>query len=161
VEENSGVHAFVGSGSGISDLWAIIRDPLHQFKRIRYHLLKLSSFLSPDERTDFSIDRTQQGHFLSLPVFNKSKSSKMHCSLLLDLFSLKTLSYILFPGNHVVGDVMIAPWCLLVSALTLSDISTQMRIELLEIAFGMPLIYAGPIETVVGDPARSLGSLFF
>jgi hypothetical protein len=98
--------------------------------------LKLSSFLSPDERIDFSIDRIQQGHFLSPVVFNNSKASKMRDSLSFELFSPKTLSYIPFPSGHEVGEVMIAPWCLPVSALTLSDILTQTHIELLEIGSG-------------------------
>jgi hypothetical protein len=62
---------------------------------------------------------------------NNSKVSKMHDSLPFELFSPKTLSHIFFPSNHVVGEIMIVLWCLLVSALTLSGISMQTRIELL------------------------------
>jgi hypothetical protein len=78
----------------------------------------------------------------------------MHDSLLLELFSPKSPSDILFPGNHVVGEVLIAPSCLLVSAQTLSGTSTQTRIELLEITFWMPFIYTGPMEPVDNDPSR-------
>jgi hypothetical protein len=126
--------------------------------------LKLSSFLSPEERLDFSIDRLQQGHFLSPVVFNNSKASKTHDSLPLELSSPRILSYLLFPGNHVVGEVMIAPRSLLVSALTLSGISTQTRIEVLQIDFWMLFIYAEPMSQWNHRTAAQrahLGSLFF
>jgi hypothetical protein len=90
------------------NLCVIICDPRYLLKQIRYYLLTLLSFLSPYERIDFSIDRIQQAHFLSPGAFNNSKASKMHDSLRLELFSLKTLSYIPFPSNYVVGEVVIA-----------------------------------------------------
>jgi hypothetical protein len=78
----------------------------------------------------------------------------MNDSLLLDLFSPKTLSYILYPDNHLSREVMIVLWCLLVTALTLSEISTQTSIGLLEIGFRMLVLYAELVEPVEGDPDR-------
>jgi hypothetical protein len=49
---------------------------------------------------------------------------------------------------------MIVPWCLLVTAFTQPEISTQTRIELLEIGFWMLLLYAEPVKPVEGDPER-------
>jgi hypothetical protein len=61
--------------------------------------LKISQFLSPEERVQFSIDRIREGNFLSPIVFHDSRESMMHDSLPLELFSPKTLSYILYPDN--------------------------------------------------------------
>jgi hypothetical protein len=74
-------------------LCVITCDPLRTLKRIRYHLLKLSGFLSPDERNDFSIDRIGQGHFLSPAIFSNLKTAKMHDPLSLEL---------LFPENSFI-----------------------------------------------------------
>jgi hypothetical protein len=124
-------------------------------------LLKSSNFLSPDERIDFSIVRIQQGSFLSAVVFNNSETSKAHDSLPLELFSPKTLPYLVFPSNHVVGEVVIAPWCLLVSALTLSDISTQKRLESLEIGFWSYSFMQSQWNQWRVIQPNHLGSIFF
>jgi hypothetical protein len=74
----------------------------------------------------------REGNFLSPIIFHDSRESKMHDSLPPELLSPKTLSYILCPDNHLSGVIMIVPWCLLVTALTLLEISTQTRSELLD-----------------------------
>jgi hypothetical protein len=61
---------------------------------------------------------------------------------------------ILYPDNHLSGEFMIVTWYLLVTALILPEISTQIRIELLEIGFWVLLSYAEPVEPIEGDPER-------
>jgi hypothetical protein len=66
----------------------------------------------------------------------------MHDSLPLELFSLKTLRYIL--ENEVVGETMLAPWCFLVIALTEESLSTRERRDLLETGFWILVLYENP-----------------
>jgi hypothetical protein len=136
----------------------IICDPLHLLKRIRYRLVHLKRFLSEEERIDFSLQRIMDGRYLSPIVFDDLKVSKMHDSLPLELFSAKTLVYILCakdgadgdglgeltPERGLRGEGIMLPWCLLVAALTMPGISTQTRIQLLEIGFWILYFYAYP-----------------
>jgi hypothetical protein len=63
-------------------------------QRIRYRLLKISSFDSPVKDFDLSITRIQRRTFL-LPIgWKNSHERKMHGSLPLELFSLKAHSCI-------------------------------------------------------------------
>jgi hypothetical protein len=80
----------------------------------------------------------------------------MHDSLLLELFSLKTLAYIL--NNPIVGEMTMVPWCLLVVALTWPDLSTETRRDLLKIGFWMLFFYENP--ELAPDPPNALEMTF-
>jgi hypothetical protein len=60
----------------------------------------------------------------------------MHDSLPLALFSAKMSVAIL--ENEAIDETMMVSWCLLVIALTIPDLSSRTRIDLLEIGFWMP-----------------------
>jgi hypothetical protein len=94
------------------------------------------------------------GNFLSPVVFYDFRESKTHDSFPLELFSQKPFSYILYRDSHLSGEVMMARRRLLMTALTLPEISTQTGIGLLEIGFWMFLSCAEPVEPVEGDPDR-------
>jgi hypothetical protein len=57
----------------------------------------------------------------------------MHGSLPLELFSAKTLAFV-FTAD-LPGEVMVVPWCLLVGVLTVSNVSTHVRLDYLEVGF--------------------------
>jgi hypothetical protein len=134
------------------DTVLVICDPLHLLKRIRYRLLKISKVISGKSRIDFCIDRIKAGRFLSPIVFDNSQETKMHDSLPLELFSAKTLAYILH--ECLAGEGMMIPWCLLVIALTMPDLSTETRTQTVEIGFWMLYLYADPMTAVEGDENR-------
>jgi hypothetical protein len=96
-------------------------------------------------------------NILSPIVFHNSRETKMHDSLPLELFSLKTLDYILH--NPIAGETMIVPWCLLVLALTLPELSTRARLDLLMIGFWMLFLYENPDQAP--DPPSDLGIELF
>jgi hypothetical protein len=110
----------------------VISDPLPLLKRICDQLIRtpLSMGLGHKELL-FSIEGIQQTGFLSPIVFLQSRVSKMHDSLPLELFSPRTLAVIL--RDNLQTEYMLAPWCLLTVALTLSSINTRTRVDLLEI----------------------------
>jgi hypothetical protein len=128
--------------------FVLICDPLHLLKRIRYRLLQLAEVFLTEESLHFCLQVIQDGHILSPVVFDNSHESKMHDSLPLELFSLKTLQYIL--ENPVVGETMLAPWCFLVIALTQANLSTRERRDLLETGLWMLFLYENP--ELVPDP---------
>jgi hypothetical protein len=134
----------------------VICDPLHLLKRIRYRLLARFKFSSAEEHTEFNLQTIQSAHILSPIVFNNSHESKMHDSLPLELFSLKTLSYILY--HPVIGETMMVPWCLLVIALTLRDLSTWERLDFLEVGFWMLFLYENP--DFLPDPPNIMNLTF-
>jgi hypothetical protein len=111
--------------------FVIICDPLHLLKRIRYRLVALLQLICPEEHFEFFLCVIHEAHILAPVVFNNSRESKMHDSLPLELFSLKTLACIL--NNPIIAETMMVPWCLLVVALTWPDLSTETRRDLLEI----------------------------
>jgi hypothetical protein len=129
----------------------VICDPLHLLKRIRYRLLQLIQLCSPQEHLQFCLSVIQEAHILSPVVFDNSHESKMHDSLPLELFSLKTLGYILY--HPVVGETMMVPWCLLVVALTSDDLSTEARLEILEVGFWVLFLYEYP--DVIPEPPNN------
>jgi hypothetical protein len=126
---------------------------LHLLKRIRYRLLEVLDFCSEQEHLRFCLSLIQEANILSTVVFDNSHASKMHDSLPLEMFSLKTLGYILY--NPVVGETMMVPWCLLVVPLTLDGLSTEARLEILEVGFWMLVLYEDP--DLIPDPPNSLG----
>jgi hypothetical protein len=135
----------------IWDRLIIICDPLHLLKRIRYRLLEVLDFSSEQEHLRFCLSVIQKANILSPVVFDNSRASKMHDSLPLEMFSLKTLGYILY--NPVVGETMMVPWCLLVVALTLDGLSTEARLEILEVGFRMLVLYEDP--DLIPEPPNS------
>jgi hypothetical protein len=128
----------------------IISDPLHLLKRICYRLIRTTLLMGLEhEELLFSIKRFQPIGFLSPIVFLQSRVSKMHDSLPLELFSPETLTVIL--RDHLQTEFMLAPWCLLTAALTLSTISTRTPVDLLEIGFWFLYYYWG-LRLHFGDP---------
>jgi hypothetical protein len=78
----------------------LICDFLHLLRRIRYQwVAKGFSVVVPGETFCFSLERIREAGYLSPIVFTNSKESKMHDSLPLELFSAKTLSFVL--GNDL------------------------------------------------------------
>jgi hypothetical protein len=57
----------------------------------------------------------------------------MHDSLPLELFSVKTLAFVL--ATDLPGEVIVVLWCSLVAALTLPNVSTRIRVDCLEGGF--------------------------
>jgi hypothetical protein len=135
----------------------IISDPLHLLKRIRYRWVKSAFSMGlGNEQLFFSTKRIEEAGFLSPVVFMQGQATKMHDSLPLRLFSPLTLS-VIFQQNWL-PEFAMAPWCLLTAALTIPDLSTRTRIELLEVGFWFLYFYSrlrsrfrdppGVIETV-------------
>jgi tRNA uridine 5-carbamoylmethylation protein Kti12 len=87
--------------------FAIICDPLHFLKRFRYRLATLLQVICPEEHFEFFFSVIQKAHILSPVVFNNSRESEVHASLPLELFSFKTLAYIL--KDPIVGETMMVP----------------------------------------------------
>jgi hypothetical protein len=73
----------------------------------------------------------------------------MHDSLPLELFSTRTLALIL--RDNLQTEFMLVPWCLLAAELTLSTMSTRIRVDLLEIGFWF-LCYYWRLRLHFGDP---------
>jgi hypothetical protein len=120
--------------------YLVICDPLHLLKRIRYRFVRDDfSVICPEDGFSFTLAAIAQADFLSPVVFTNSRESKMHDSLPLELFSARTLVYLL--ENEVVGETMMIPWCLLVVVLTFRDLTTRQRIELLEVGFWNLILY--------------------
>jgi hypothetical protein len=97
---------------------------------------------STEERITFSIDKIRSAGHLSPIVFDHSRASKMHGSLPLEMFSYRTLGWVVNDGDG--EQIVIVPWCLLVVASTFRDLSIRTRVELLEIGFCDFFIYANP-----------------
>jgi hypothetical protein len=103
-------------------------------KRIGYRWVA-EKFLVADASPDFSVSLTgiRQAGYLSPIIFSNTQESKMHDSLPLELFSVKTLVFILV--TDLPGEVMVVPWGLLVAALTLPNVSTRIKFDCLELEF--------------------------
>jgi hypothetical protein len=122
------------------DLGVVICDPKHLAKRVRYRWVEDDfSVGTPGNGFFFSLARIRDAGLSSPVVFVNSQESKMHDSLPLELFSPKTLVFIL--TNDVEGENVMVPWCLLVTALTVPELSTKMRADVLEVGFWMLFIY--------------------
>jgi hypothetical protein len=126
---------------------AAICDPLDLLKRIRYRwvLGALSIGVGPDDPTTFSLENIQGWRILSPVVFLNSHITKMHDSLPLRLFSPATFKQVLERGPS--PEHVLAPWCLLVTALTLVDITVTTRIDLLAIGFWFLFLYSERLQT--------------
>jgi hypothetical protein len=128
----------------------VICDPLHLMKRIRYRwVARQLSIGFGSEQLFFSMTRIKEAGFLSPIVFLDSHLSKMHDSLPLQLFSPFTLSMIF--QDHSGPEYVMAPWCLLSAALTILDISTRTRVELLETGFWF-LYFHWRLKVRLGHP---------
>jgi hypothetical protein len=86
-------------------------------------------------------------------MFLQSRVNKMHDSLHLEQFSPRTLTVIL--RDNLQTEFMLAPWCVLAAALTLSTISTRTRVDLLEIGFWF-LYYYSRLRLHFGDPLAAM-----
>jgi hypothetical protein len=111
-------------------------------KRIRYWWMPstFSIGFGSEEDVMFSLASIQNADILSLAVFLNTLIIKMHDSLPLQLFSSSTLATIFERGLRT--EIVMARWCLLRAALTLPDISTSTRVDLLEVGFWFLFIYS-------------------
>jgi hypothetical protein len=91
------------------------------------------SIASTHQKVHFSLDDIRGAGIHPPLVFINSRVSKMHDSIPLQLFSPNTLSLILQCG--MANQLLMMPWCLLTSSLTLPTLSTRTRADLLEIRF--------------------------
>jgi hypothetical protein len=124
----------------LSESRAVAGDPLHLEKRVRYRMVSRRQFsIAWGEANrgiyhrQFSLDRIREAGICSPLVFANSKASKMHDSLPLSLFSVKTLGDIL--TAHRPAELLMVPWCLLNVSLTLPGLNTRSRAGFLEIGF--------------------------
>jgi hypothetical protein len=90
-------------------------------------------FICLEERLAFWLSVIPDANLLFPTVFLNSHKNKMHDSLPLELFSLKTTGHILHLG--VVCETMIVSWYLLVTAFPLRDLSTKAQTDLMRIRF--------------------------
>jgi hypothetical protein len=119
---------------------AVAGDPLHLEKRVRYRMVSRREFSVAWSRRNgdvvqiqFSLDRIREAGICSPLVFANSKASKMHDSLPLGLFSVKTLGDILRTKKP--PELLMVPWCLLNVSLTLPGLNTRSRAGFLEVGF--------------------------
>jgi hypothetical protein len=103
------------------------------------------------EQVRFSTRRIEEAGFPSTVVFLPAKASQMHDSLPLKLFSPETLAVIF--RNNFDPEFAMAPWCLLTASLTIREISTRTRVELLEIGF-LFLYFYWRLRSHLSDPPR-------
>jgi hypothetical protein len=110
-------------------------------KRIRYRWVcfTFSTSFGSEEDIMLSLESIQSVGILLPAVVLTILITKMHDSLPLQLFSRLTLATIVERGLGT--EIVIAPWCLLRAALTLPDISTSTRVDLLKIGFWFLFIY--------------------
>jgi hypothetical protein len=123
----------------VSRLLAIICDPKHLEKRLRYRLVSAEFSIGfGDDRISFSLARIQGADFLAPIVFDNSRITKMHDSLPLQLFSPVTFSWILETEGL---ELVLAPWCLLTAVLTMPEFNTRTRCDFLETGFWSLSLY--------------------
>jgi hypothetical protein len=80
----------------LAGICAIICDPKHLAKRVRYRLVCSEFWIGfGTEHIHFSLERIQAARFLPPVVFNHSRITKMHDVLRLPLFSPVTFPIIL------------------------------------------------------------------
>jgi hypothetical protein len=112
----------------------VICDPVHLLKRIRYRwATERFSVADASRGFSFSFTGIRQAGYLSPVAFANIQERTVHDSLPLELFSVKTLAFVL--ATDLPREVMVVPWCLLVAALTLPNVSTQIRLDCLEVGF--------------------------
>jgi hypothetical protein len=135
----------------LQGLLAIICDPKHLCKRLRYRFVSARFSIGFGDQPPilFSLDRIQTAGFLAPVVFDNSRITKMYDSLPLQLFSPVTFMWIL---AHPGPELVLTPWCLLTAALTVPAFTTKTRCDLLETGFWFLTLY-GRLLVVVGPPA--------
>jgi hypothetical protein len=133
----------------LDGLYAIICDPNHLEKRLRYRFVSACFSIGfGTECIIFSLDAIEAAGFLAPVVFDNSRITKMHDSLPLQLFSPVTFNWIL---HHPGPELVLAPWCLMTAALTLPEFNTKTRCDLLETGFWFLFLYER-LLIVVGPP---------
>lgn len=128
-----------------NDHLRIISDPLHIFKRVRYRLLKirsgiaiLSGFSTDSPKIDLAA--IQQTLKLAPVVFLDAQMTKMHDSLPIALFSTRSLQQLIKSDNYP-AILYFFPWVLFLAALSNTNLSANIRYDLLEIALYYLLFY--------------------
>jgi hypothetical protein len=132
----------------LSGVLRIICDPKHLVKRVRYRFVHGSEFSIGFGVEDirFSLDRIKAAGFLPPVVFENSRITKMHDSLPLELFSPVTFACIL--EREWAPEMVLAPWCLLTTALIIPGFNTRTRCDMLEIGFWFLFLYQELLATV-------------
>jgi hypothetical protein len=121
------------------DAGAIICDPKHLVKRLRYRFVRSELSIGfGAENIPFSLTKIQAAGFLAPVVFENSAITKMHDALPLQLFSPITFGWILATAGR---ELVSSPWCLLTAALTLPHFNTKTRCHFLEIGFWFLSLY--------------------
>jgi hypothetical protein len=99
----------------------VICDPLHLLKRIRYRWVT----------EGFSL-LTRAGVFLS---HSRGSNKQVIFRQLFSAMAKRVKCRIRCRWNCYPGEVMIMPWCLLLAALTLPNVSTRIKLGCLEVGF--------------------------
>jgi hypothetical protein len=135
----------------LRDLLAIICDPKHLAKRLRYRFVsaEFSIGFDPEHFIIFSLERIKGAGFLSLAVFDNSRITKMHDSLPLQLFSPVTFNWIL---THPGPELVLTPWCLMIAVLTIPGFNTKTRCDLLETGCWFLVLYEQLLTAVKPPP---------
>jgi len=126
--------------SEISSL-GVISDPLHLLKRGRYRLLSNDIALGFTERCSrLNVSRARE--LLNLPsiIFSNQRITKMHDSLPLKLFDLRSL-LLLFAEQEYELAAYFIPFTLLSTALAEKYLSNGERVSLLQVSFFYSFLY--------------------
>lgn len=123
----------------------IISDPLHIFKRARYRLLKIKSgtaiiagFSTDSPKID--LEAIQQTLKLAPVVFLDAQMTKMHDSLPIALFSTKSFLQLIKTDNYP-AILYFFPWVLFLAAISNTNLSANIRYDLMEIVLYYLLFY--------------------
>lgn len=132
------------------DKCRIISDPLHLLKRARYRLLKIgngTSMICGFSMDSAVIDLNLIQEYLDLPpvVFSDNQLTKMHDSLPITLFSMRSL-FILVSKDYYPGVLYFLPWVLLTASLSNEVLECNVRYDLLEITLYYLLFYLQELE---------------